>query len=120
LFGAGQVIFAIGFGIGGFHGLSRKAYGAEQHLRSLGEWIGIGVMSAGGLVAVAGGLLFLLLAVCAARRRTRFSSLGDCLNGNSDRQNEALINSTIGSSLVHVTAGLVTPLARRKEERTTV
>jgi hypothetical protein len=69
LFGFGQVIFAIGFGVGGFHGLSRKAYGAEQHIRSLGELIGLGVMGAGGLVAVAGGLLFLALMLCAGQPR---------------------------------------------------
>jgi cytochrome c oxidase subunit 1 len=69
LFGFGQVIFAIGFGLGGMHGLSRKAYGAEQHIRSVGELIGLGVMGAGGLIAVAGGLLFLLLMVQAAHLR---------------------------------------------------
>lgn len=69
LFGGGQVIFAIGFGLGGMHGLSRKAYGAEQYVRSLGEWLGLCVMSVGGLVAVAGGLLFLLLMVRAAQPR---------------------------------------------------
>src|SRR5262245_49347474 len=68
LFGAGQVIFAIGFGFGGVHGLSRKAYGAEQHIRSLGELIGLGVMGAGGLVAVAGGLLFLVLMLWAGQQ----------------------------------------------------
>jgi hypothetical protein len=69
LFGFGQVIFAIGFGLGGMHGLSRKAYAAEQHIRSIGELVGLGIMGAGGLVAVAGGLLFLLLMVQAAWSR---------------------------------------------------
>ena len=69
LFGFGQVIFAIGFGLGGMHGLSRKAYAAEQHIRSIGELVGLGIMGAGGLVAVAGGLLFLFLMVQAARLR---------------------------------------------------
>jgi len=69
LFGFGQVIFAIGFGLGGMHGLSRKAYAAEQHIRSIGELVGLGIMGAGGLVAVAGGLLFLFLMVQAARSR---------------------------------------------------
>jgi hypothetical protein len=69
LFGGGQVVFAIGFGLGGMHGLSRKAYGADQYVRSAGEWIGLGVMSLGGLVAVAGGLLFLFLMVRAAQPR---------------------------------------------------
>jgi hypothetical protein len=69
LFGFGQVIFAIGFGLGGMHGLSRKAYGVEQHIRSVGELIGLGVMAVGGLIAVAGGLLFLLLMVRAGQSR---------------------------------------------------
>ena len=69
LFGFGQVIFAIGFGLGGMHGLSRKAYSTEQHIRSAGELMGLGVMGAGGLIAVAGGLLFLLLMVRAGQSR---------------------------------------------------
>jgi hypothetical protein len=69
MFGVGQVIFAIGFGLGGMHGLSRKAYGAEQHIRSTGELIGVGIMGVGGLIAVCGGLLFLLLMICAGQRR---------------------------------------------------
>ena len=71
LFGFGQVIFALGFALGGMHGLSRKAYGGEQHVRTAGEWIGLLIMGAGGLVAVVGGLLFLLFMVQAAwPRRT--------------------------------------------------
>jgi hypothetical protein len=77
LFGFGQVIFAVGFGLGGMHGLSRKAYGVEQHIRSADELIGLGVMGVGGLIAVAGGLLFLLLMVRAgqARLSASFSKL---------------------------------------------
>ena len=55
--------------LGGMHGLSRKAYGTEQHIRSAGELMGLGVMGAGGLIAVAGGLLFLLLMVRAGQSR---------------------------------------------------
>ncbi|MFN7138394.1 MAG: hypothetical protein ACK4UN_03540 [Limisphaerales bacterium] len=65
LFGFGQLIFALGFGWGGLFGLGRKAYGAEQHVRSVGEYIGLGVMAFGGLIAVLGGLLFLFLIVSA-------------------------------------------------------
>jgi len=61
LFGAGQTVFALGFALGGAYGLSRKAYAAEQHVRSAGEVGGLIVMGAGGLVAVAGGLWFLFL-----------------------------------------------------------
>ena len=72
LFGFGQVIFAIGFAFGGMHGLSRKAYGAEQHVRTLGEMVGLGIMGIGGLIAVVGGLLYLFLMICAAKSRFNF------------------------------------------------
>jgi len=75
LFGGGQVIFALGFGLGGMHGLSRKAYGVEQTLRSAGELAGVIVMGTGGLIAVAGGLLFLFLTVYAGRQ---FASTAFC------------------------------------------
>lgn len=58
-FGCGQAVFGLGFALAGAYGLGRKQYGAEQHVRSLGEYLGLGVMGLGGLVAVAGGLLFL-------------------------------------------------------------
>jgi hypothetical protein len=58
-YGVGQMIFASGFAIAGIYGMSRKAYGAEQAGRGLGESIGLGVMGVGGLIAVVGGLLFL-------------------------------------------------------------
>jgi hypothetical protein len=58
-FGFGQATFALGFAIAGVHGLGRKQYGVEQHVRSLGEYVGLGVMGVGGILAVAGGLLFL-------------------------------------------------------------
>ncbi len=58
-FGLGQATFALGFAIAGVHGLGRKQYGVEQHVRSVGEYVGLGVMGLGGILAVAGGLLFL-------------------------------------------------------------
>ena len=61
LFGSGQAVFVLGFAIGGAYGLGRKAYAAEQHVRSTGEYTGLIVMGIGGLVAVAGGLWFLFL-----------------------------------------------------------
>jgi cytochrome c oxidase subunit I len=69
LFGFGQVIFAVGFALGGMHGLGRKAYAAEQQLHTVGELVGVLVMGAGGLVAVFGGLLFLVLMVRAVLPR---------------------------------------------------
>jgi hypothetical protein len=68
-FGFGQVIFAIGFAWGGMHGLGRKAYAAEQHIRTAGEILGLSVMGLGGLIAVTGGLLYLFLMFWAGTRR---------------------------------------------------
>lgn len=73
LFGAGQAVFGLGFALAGAFGLGRKQYGAEQHVRSLGEYLGLGVMGLGGLIAVAGGILFLavmLRRLAAWRRET--------------------------------------------------
>lgn len=74
LFGAGQLVFAVGFGLAGAQGMARKTYGAEQHIRSAGEWAGLFVMGAGGLVAVAAGVLFLVFAVRAFGPLRRLSS----------------------------------------------
>ena len=60
-FGVGQAVFALGFGLGGIYGLGRKTYAGEQHVRTLGEQIGLGVMGLGGLAAAVGGVWFLVL-----------------------------------------------------------
>ena len=68
VYGVGQSVFALGFGIAGAHGMGRKVYGAEQAARGLPETIGLVVMGLGGLVAVAGGLAFLVVVIDAWRR----------------------------------------------------
>lgn len=60
LYGVGQAVFALGFA---FAGAPRKVYGAEQAGRDLTATIGLGVMGIGGLLAVAGGITFLLIFV---------------------------------------------------------
>ena len=72
LFGGGQAVFGLGFALAGAYGLGRKQYGVEQQVRSLGEYVGLGVMGVGGLVAVAGGLFFLAVMLrCIGTWRTR-------------------------------------------------
>jgi hypothetical protein len=68
LFGFGQSVFALGFGLGGLYGLGRKAYASEQVVRSAGELTGLVVMGLGGLLAVAAGLWFLTLLIREMRR----------------------------------------------------
>lgn len=72
LFGLGQAIFGLGFALAGAYGLGRKQYGTEQHVRSLGEHLGLSVMGLGGLAAVAGGIFFLavMLRVIGTWRRS--------------------------------------------------
>lgn len=69
VYGVGQLLFALGFAFAGAHGAARKTYANEQHVRSLGEWLGLSIMGIGGLVAVAGGLVFLGLVAVAWRHR---------------------------------------------------
>jgi hypothetical protein len=69
LFGVGQAVFAAGFALAGAQGMARKTYGQEQHIRTTAETIGLGVMGLGGLIAVAGGVVFLVAAIAALRHR---------------------------------------------------
>lgn len=72
LFGGGQAVFALGFALAGIYGLGRKQYGGEQHVRTLGEYVGLGVMGTGGLLAVVAGLLFLAIMLrCIGTWRVR-------------------------------------------------
>lgn len=59
VFGAGQLIFAIGFAISGAAGVARKSYGAEQIIDSTGALVGLATMGLGGLLAVVGGAAFI-------------------------------------------------------------
>ncbi len=68
VYGVGQMVFAAGFAIAGAYGMSRKAYGAEQATRSLAESIGLTVMGIGGLIAIIGGVLFLVVVAVVWRR----------------------------------------------------
>ncbi len=61
VYGVGQAVFALGFGIGGFYGLGRKTYASEQQVREFGEYIGLSVMGLGGLAATVGGVWFLVV-----------------------------------------------------------
>lgn len=73
VFGLGQLAFAVGFGAAGAAGALRKTYGAEQAAAagSFGQTAGLVVMGVGGLVAVVGGVLYLVLLVGAWRRASR-------------------------------------------------
>ena len=65
LYGAGQLLHIIGLVWSGGYGVQRKVAGAEQMLRTSGEIAGMGVMGLGGLIAVIGGLLFVIVVIRA-------------------------------------------------------
>jgi hypothetical protein len=61
LYGGGQLAHILGLLWSGGYGVQRKVAGAGQVLRTTGEVIGMGVMGVGGLIAVTGGVLFLVV-----------------------------------------------------------
>lgn len=76
LYGAGQTVFAVGFGLAGANGMGRKLFGAEQHVRTLEESAGLVIMGVGGFVAIAAGLLF-IVSVAAVWLRAQPSERGE-------------------------------------------
>jgi hypothetical protein len=68
LYGGGQLLHIAGLMWSGGYGVQRKVAGAEQVLRTPAELAGMGLMGAGGLIAVAGGLLFALIVLRSVRR----------------------------------------------------
>ena len=58
LYGAGQLLHIAGLLWSGGYGVQRKVAGGEQVLRTTEQVAGMGLMGLGGLLAVAGGILF--------------------------------------------------------------
>ena len=73
VYGAGQLMHITGLVWSGGYGVQRKVGGAEQVLRSGGEIAGMGLMGLGGLVAIIGGLLFVIVVIRAVRDGKRAS-----------------------------------------------
>ncbi len=72
LYAGGQLAHIVGLVWSGGYGVQRKVAGSEQVLKSAQEVFGMGLMGLGGLVAVAGGVLFLVVVFRALlERRSR-------------------------------------------------
>ncbi|MEO6773358.1 MAG: hypothetical protein ABI467_10065 [Kofleriaceae bacterium] len=70
IYGIGQSMFATGLGIAGFWGqAARKIYGPEQHGGTVVERSGLVFAGVGGLLALVGGAMFVVLIARAWRRR---------------------------------------------------
>lgn len=61
IYGGGQLLHILGLAWSGGYGVQRKTAGAAQALHSPEQIIGMGLMGAGGLIAIIGGLLFLVV-----------------------------------------------------------
>jgi hypothetical protein len=61
LYGGGQLAHILGLVWSGGYGVQRKVAGAEQVLRGFDQVAAMGLMGLGGLAAVAGGLLFVVI-----------------------------------------------------------
>jgi cytochrome c oxidase subunit I len=70
IYGGGQLLHIFGLAWSGGYGVQRKTAGAAQELHSVQQIAGMGLMGAGGLIAIVGGLLFLVVVFNAMRKRT--------------------------------------------------
>ncbi|MBI4696223.1 MAG: cbb3-type cytochrome c oxidase subunit I [Gammaproteobacteria bacterium] len=71
LYGGGQFLHVLGLAWSGAHGVQRKVAGAAQALHTPAEIFGMALTGLGGTLAVAGGVLFLVLTVHAIAKRPR-------------------------------------------------
>jgi cytochrome c oxidase subunit I len=71
VYGVGQLLHIIGLVWSGGYGVQRKVAGAAQVLRTPQETAGMALMGIGGLIAVAGGVLFLVIVFRAVSQRRR-------------------------------------------------
>jgi heme/copper-type cytochrome/quinol oxidase subunit 1 len=69
IYGGGQLLHIGGLAVSGALGIQRKTAGAAQGLDGLTAKAAMGVMGLGGLLAVIGGILFVLVVIGAWRRR---------------------------------------------------
>jgi len=71
VYGGGQLIHILGLAWSGGYGVQRKVAGAEQALTTLPQKVGMGMMGLGGLIAVIGGIMFVLVCLKAMARWQR-------------------------------------------------
>lgn len=76
VYGVGQLMHITGLMWSGGYGVQRKVAGGAQVLGSIQEIAGMALMGLGGLVAIAGGMLFLVVVAGAIRRRRAVPARG--------------------------------------------
>jgi hypothetical protein len=71
VYGVGQLMHILGLVWSGGYGVQRKVAGADQVLRSTEEMLGMGLMGLGGLIAIVGGVMYVVLVFQALRAPAR-------------------------------------------------
>ena len=61
IYGIGQIMHVFGLAWSGGYGVQRKTAGSAQGLESIEKLAGMGIMGLGGLIAIIGGVLFLIV-----------------------------------------------------------
>lgn len=69
VYGGGQLMHILGLAWSGGYGVQRKVAGTDQVLTTLPEKLGMGMMGLGGLIAVIGGVMFVLVCLRAMTSR---------------------------------------------------
>ncbi len=71
IYGSGQLMHVLGLAWSGGYGVQRKTAGSEQGLKTIQEIAGMGIMGLGGMIAIIGGILFLVIVFKAMWPRTK-------------------------------------------------
>ncbi len=71
IYGTGQLMHVLGLAWSGGYGVQRKTAGSAQGLDSIQEIAGMGLMGLGGLIAIIGGILFLVVVFMAMWPKNR-------------------------------------------------
>lgn len=69
IYATGQMMHIIGLAWSGGYGVQRKTAGAAQGLDSMERVVGMGLMGLGGLIAIIGGVIFLVVVLKAIFRK---------------------------------------------------
>lgn len=70
LYAGGQALFVLGLLLAGTYGVPRKTFGAAQVLEDAAQWIGMGLMGLGGIIAILGGAAFAINLLLSLLGRT--------------------------------------------------
>ncbi len=71
VYGGGQLLHVLGLAWSGGYGVQRKVAGTEQALDGMEKIVAMGLMGFGGLIAIVGGFIFLVVVLVAMTRKTQ-------------------------------------------------